>query len=110
MKKIITNCFTTILLFTLFSCASSLPPNTSFKSQYFRIITPAEEDWDEIKNIESENNESIWLQKGHGPGNLSKAEYPIKTLLIQRRTIQEITSNKDQLISNLYELVQSEIK
>ena len=110
MKKIISNCFTTILLFTLFSCASSLPPNTSFKSQYFRITTPAEEDWDEIKNNDSGKIEDLWLQKGRGPGNLSEADYPIKTLLVQRRTIQEITSNKEQLISNLYELVQSEIK
>lgn len=110
MKKIISNCFITIIMFTLFSCASSLPPNSSFKSQYFKMTTPAEEDWDEIKNNDSENNESIWLQKGHGPGNLSEAKYPIKTVLIQRRAIQEITSNKEQLISNLYELAQSDIK
>jgi hypothetical protein len=97
-------------MFTLFSCSSSLSQNTYLNSQYFSLTTPNEEDWDEIKNNDSENNESIWLQKGHGPGNLSEAEYPIKTLLIQRRAIQEITSNNELLISNLYELVQSDIK
>ena len=53
---------------------------------------------------------SFALQKGHGPGNLSKSDYPIKTLIIQRRKIQDDTIDIEMLRDKLYENVQSDIK
>ncbi len=110
MKKIFTICFITILIFMMLSCAASLPPNSYIRSQYFSITTPCEKDWNEIKGNNLENDEIIWLQKGHGPGNLSKAEHPIKTLFIQRRTIQDNIDNTELLNATLYDNVQSDIK
>jgi hypothetical protein len=94
----------------MLSCAASLPPNFSIRSQYFSITTPGEEDWNEIEDNNLENDEIIWLQKGHGPGNLSEAEHPIKTLFIQRRTIQDNIDNTVMLNATLYDNLQSDIK
>jgi hypothetical protein len=110
MKKIFSICFIIILLFIILSCAASLPPNTFIRSQYFSIATPVEKDWDEIKGNDLENKEFICLQKGHGPGNLSESDYPIKTLIIHRRKIQDDTDDIELLKARLYKNAQSDIK
>ena len=110
MKKIFSICFIVILTFILDSCTASLPSYTSINSQYFSITTPSEKEWDQIKVNDLENKEIIYLQKGHGGGNMSESDYPIKTLIIQRRKIQDDTDDIELLRVSLNEIVQSDIK
>lgn len=110
MNKKFPNCFIQIFIFMMLSCTALLPQNTFIRSQYFSITTPGEKDWYEIKDNDLGSKEFLCLQKGHGPGNLSKSDYPIKTLIIQRRKIQDDTNDVEKLRAKLYINAQSDIK
>ena len=104
MNKKFPNCFIQIFIFMMLSCTALLPQNTFIRSQYFSITTPGEKEWDEIKDNDLENKEFLYLQKGHGGGNLSESDYPIKTLIIQQRKIQNDTNEIELLRDKLNEM------
>jgi hypothetical protein len=111
MKKINLSHYVLIYLsFILISCASSLPPNSLISSKYFDLTSPNENGWNSSSEIQSNPRDSIYLQKGHGPGNLSSADFPIKTLIIMRKSILDSALEVEELKSKLYQYGMAEIK
>lgn len=109
-EKIFLYCLSAVSIWVLNSCSSSLPTNSPISSEYFSMASPKETGWTLKQKNDSKTSESIWLQKGHGPGNLSSADYPIKTMLILRKTIPDFIIGENMLESKLYELAQGEVE
>lgn len=108
-NKHIQYCLQFFLFLFLYSCASSLPPNSFIANQYFSITSPNEEAWNVIEENESKTSGIILLQKGHGPGNLSAADYPIKSILIIRRKIPDSLVIERSMQVGLNEIVRKEV-
>jgi hypothetical protein len=110
MKRIIILFCSLNLILLSGSCSPSIPPNSSLSMQYFSITSPNEDGWTLLQESEPRTAESIWLQRGHGARDLSSADYPIKTMMILRKTITDTILDEKMLRIRLNKITMDEVK
>lgn len=93
MKKIVKISLIFLFPIALISCSSALPPKSLISTQYFEVISP----WDEKCYLDTKNYEIIELRRGNFGSDRMIADYPVKHIIILRRTIK-VPTDDDQLL------------
>ena len=113
-RNIIICCLVALLLYTLHSCVSFLPPSSTISTLHFSLVSPDEERWSESTDCETGKEESICLEKGTRGSSSSMffdraPEYPIQKFLVIRNRIRITTSDKEKLLVTINEVVRDEM-
>jgi hypothetical protein len=77
----------------LISCSSALPPKSLISTPYFEVISP----WDSKCYLDSKDYDVIELRRGNFGSDWTIADYPVKQIIILRRTIK-VSTDDDQLL------------
>ena len=93
MKKIVKIFLIFLFPLALISCSSALPPKSLISTPYFEVISP----WDDKCYLDSKNYEIIELRRGNFGSDRMIADYPVKHIIILRRTIK-VSTDDDQLL------------
>ena len=93
MKKIVKISLIFLFPVALISCSSALPPKSLISTPYFKVISP----WDDKCYLDSKNYEVIEIRRGNFGSDRMIADYPVKEIIILRRTIN-VSTDDDQLL------------